>query len=437
MEKRHLAYALQDIPRYTSYPTAAQFGPLAAETFTGWRAQLPPDASLSAYVHVPFCRQLCWYCGCHTSIPNSYARAERYLEAVMAEIAATGAALPARGRVAHVHFGGGTPTFLKPDDFTQLMEAIRTHLGLAENPELAIEIDPRTLTPDMVSCLAENGINRASLGVQDFSLAVQAKINRVQPFGLVANGVAQLRKAGIGAINFDLIYGLPGQSLESVAETARLTAEVSPSRVAVFGYAHVPWFKKQQQMIHEADLPGAQARFAQAMKIGEVLMHAGYVAVGLDHYVRPDDDMAKALRSRSLKRNFQGYTTDPADALLGFGPSSISALPQGFAQNARDQAQWLGAAMAGKCSVDRGIAVTEDDKRRAAIISEIMCYLEADFAAFPEALPRLQELAADGLVELSGTQLKVPEAMRLFCRSVAQAFDAHYQPSERRHAKAV
>jgi oxygen-independent coproporphyrinogen III oxidase len=438
MQPHLLKYALQDIPRYTSYPTAAQFGPLGPESFEGWRAGIGAQASLSAYIHVPFCRQLCWYCGCHTSVPNSYSRAERFTNAITREIAATGAALPGpKGRVKHLHFGGGTPTYLKPREFTRIMEAVHSHLGLAPGAELAVESDPRTLTPEIRECLAENGINRASLGVQDFSLAVQAKINRIQPFGLVSAGVEGLRKAGIEAINFDLIYGLPGQTESSVAETARLTAKLSPSRVAVFGYAHVPWFKKQQTMIKDADLPGVEARFAQATIIGEVLQEHGYVPVGLDHYVRPDDDMATALANRTLRRNFQGYTTDAADALLGFGPSSISAMPGGFAQNARDQAAWITAAEAGATSVDRGIAVTAEDMHRAEIISQIMCYLEADFAAFPDALPRLEELASDGLVKLSGTRLTVPAEHRLFCRTVAQAFDAHYTGQAGRHAKAV
>lgn len=438
MDPKLLKYALQDIPRYTSYPTAAQFGPLAPETFEGWRDGLGVEAALSAYVHVPFCRQLCWYCGCHTSVPNSYSRAERFTAAVLREIESAGAALPGpKGRVKHLHFGGGTPTFLKPPEFTAIMQAVRTHLGLAEGAELAVEIDPRTLTPEIRAGLVENGINRASLGVQDFSLAVQAKINRIQPFGLVAAGVEALRKDGISAINFDLIYGLPGQTEESVAETARLAAQLAPSRIAVFGYAHVPWFKKQQAMIKDADLPGVEARFAQATVIGEVLQQAGYVPVGLDHYVKPDDDMATALAGHTLRRNFQGYTTDAADALLGFGPSSISAMPGGFAQNARDQAAWITAAESGVTSVDRGIAVTAEDTRRAQIISEIMCYLEADVSAFPDALPRLEELAADGLVKLNGTRLTVPAEHRLFCRTVAQAFDAHYTDQAGRHAKAV
>ena len=438
MQPHLLKYALQDIPRYTSYPTAAQFGPLRPETFEFWRAGLGVATSLSAYVHVPFCRQLCWYCGCHTSVPNSYSRAQRFTAAITREIAATGAALPGpKARVKHLHFGGGTPTYLKPQEFTSVMDAVHTHLGLAPGAELAVEIDPRTLTPQVRAGLAQNGINRASLGVQDFSLAVQAKINRIQPFGLVAAGVEALRKSGIDSINFDLIYGLPGQTEASVAETARLTATLAPSRVAVFGYAHVPWFKKQQAMIKQADLPGVEDRFAQATIIGDVLQEHGYVPVGLDHYVKPDDDMAKALATRTLRRNFQGYTTDAADALLGFGPSSISALPNGFAQNARDQAAWITAAEEGRTSVDRGIALTDEDNRRAQIISQIMCYLEADFAAFPEALPRLEELASDGLVKLNGTHLSVPTEHRLFCRTVAQAFDAHYTGQAGRHAKAV
>ncbi|HHI81878.1 MAG TPA: oxygen-independent coproporphyrinogen III oxidase, partial [Rhizobiales bacterium] len=309
-------YAMADVPRYTSYPTAVQFTDgFDGDVWKGWLAALADAGSLSAYVHVPFCEKLCWYCGCHTSVPNSYDRAKSYTDTLVEEISSTGALTGGqKGRVDHFHFGGGTPTYLKAQDLERIVSAIDEAFGIAPGAEVAIETDPRTFSPDMARALKAMGFNRASFGVQDFNLEVQKKINRIQPYEQVAKCMEDMRSAGIDAINFDLIYGLPGQTIDSVIDTAHQAARLRPSRIAVFGYAHVPWFKKHMKMIRDEDLPGVEARYEQTLAMTRTLCEEGYIAIGLDHFVLPDDDMAAAAKNGTLRRNFQGYTTDASDA---------------------------------------------------------------------------------------------------------------------------
>ncbi len=450
MDPRLEKYATADVPRYTSYPTAVQFrSDFPHETWKGWLAALPEDATLSVYVHIPFCRQMCWYCGCHTTVPNTYERAARYVERLLKEIEMTAPLVPGpKGRVTHFHFGGGTPTYLTEEDLGAIVEKVRTLFDFAPEAEIAIEMDPRTFSAEKAQALAAMGFNRGSFGVQDFNPKVQALVNRIQPYDMVAQCVADLRAAGIRNVNFDLMYGLPGQTVDSVVETARMAAGLEPDRIAVFGYAHVPWFKKHQKMIRDEDLPDIHARYAQAIAIGETLKENGYVAIGLDHYARADDPMAEALRNGTLRRNFQGYTVDPADALLGFGCSAISSLPQGYAQASRDMARWATAIEEGRLTIDRGLEYTAEDRMRAEIIEKLMCFLRVrpaeiaerhgfDPQTLADAWEKLKPLAADRLCRIEDGEVIVPEEMRLFVRTVASAFDAYYRPVPNRHAKAV
>jgi oxygen-independent coproporphyrinogen-3 oxidase len=443
-------YALADVPRYTSYPTAVQFaGGFQSDTWATWLAELDSTTSLSAYVHVPFCHKLCWYCGCNTSVPNGYDRAQRYASTLLHEIDLTAAALQASGSaVEHLHFGGGTPTYLRERELAAIVTKIDGQFGLASDAEIAIEIDPRSVDGHDISALAGLGFNRVSFGVQDFAQTVQEKINRIQPADMVGRCVDGLRRAGVEAINFDLMYGLPGQTLASVRDTARQAADMLPSRIAVFGYAHVPWFAKHQRMISDADLPGVTARYQQATAIGETLIECGYIEIGLDHYARPDDELAQAQRNHNLRRNFQGYTTDVSDALIGFGASSISQTVRGFAQNARDTLNWSNAIDAGKLPVTRGLARSNEDRLRGDIIEQLMCYLTVDVEAvchrhavqvgtLRPSFDQLAELIDDGLVEISGWTVTVPKKHKLFIRTAATAFDAYYTATESRHAKAV
>ena len=443
-------YALADIPRYTSYPTAVQFADaFGQENWSRELARLETGSTLSAYVHVPFCHKLCWYCGCNTSVPNGYGRAERYCATLLREVGLTANCLDIAGKpVEHLHFGGGTPTFLRERELASIIDRIDDRLGLAQDAEVAIEIDPRSIETSDTAALARLGFNRVSFGVQDFAREVQEKINRIQPADMVERCVEDLRAAGVQAINFDLMYGLPGQTLNSVRSTAREAARMQPSRIAVFGYAHVPWFAKHQKMIADDDLPGVAARYQQALAIGETLVECGYVEIGLDHYALPDDDLSKALANRRLRRNFQGYTTDTSDALIGFGASSIGQTSRAFAQNARDTLSWSSLVENGNLPITRGLIRTKEDLLRGDIIEELMCYLSVDVEAVCQrhrlqvetvqsSLERLSELAADGLVEIGGLKVKVPSEHKLFVRTAAAAFDAYYTNTEKRHAKAV
>ncbi len=450
MDKTLLPFALQDVPRYTSYPTAVQFQPdFPGTTADQWLTRLSPEASLSVYVHIPFCRQLCWYCGCHTSVPNSYDRAARYVEHLIRDIERSAGLLNGRkGRVKHFHFGGGTPTYLDDVHIAEILAAVDKGFGLASGAELALESDPRTLTRERARVLSGLGFNRISFGVQDFATPVQMKINRLQTYGLVASATEFLRAAGFKAVNFDLMYGLPAQTVESVARTARQAAELQPDRIAVFGYAHVPWFKKHQKMINEAELPGVAERYHQAVTIEEELCGAGYAAIGLDHFALPHDELTIAAGNRALRRNFQGYTTDVADALLSFGASAIGEFPQGFVQSARDTLQWSEVIARGESPVTRGLSITEEDRMRAEIIERLMCDLSVDYAkvaarhgfgleGFADVPERLRPAIAAGLATLDGTRVAVVPRHRLFLRTVATVFDTHFVSVPNRHAKAV
>ena len=450
MDTRLIPFATQDVPRYTSYPTAVQFD----TTFPGttadqWLTSLPPEATLSVYVHIPFCRQLCWYCGCHTSVPNGYDRAARYVEFLVRDIRRSAALFNGRrGRVNHLHFGGGTPTYLDDFHIAEIVEAIDMGFGLAPGGELALESDPRTLTRERARALAGIGFNRISFGVQDFATPVQMKINRLQTYGLVAAATEFLRAAGFTSVNFDLMYGLPGQTDDSVARTARQAAGLKPERISVFGYAHVPWFKKHQRMISEADLPGVHARYAQATIIEAELNSHGYASIGLDHFALEQDELTRAARSGAMRRNFQGYTTDVSDALLAFGASAIGEFPEGFVQSARDTLDWSQRIDRGESPVTRGLATSPEDRMRAEVIERLMCDLTVDPVAtalrhgfdasvFGDISDRLAPALAGGIAKMQGPRITVLPGHRLFLRTVAAAFDTHFVAAPNRHAKAV
>lgn len=450
MDTKLLPFALQDVPRYTSYPTAVQFqADFPGQQADRWLAELQPDASLSVYVHIPFCRQLCWYCGCHTSVPNSYERAARYVDYLVRDIRRSASLFGGKkGLVKHLHFGGGTPTYLDDMHIAEIVEAIDRGFGLEAGGEVALESDPRTLTRERAKVLAAIGFNRISFGVQDFSTPVQLKINRLQTFGLVAEATEFLRAAGFQSVNFDLMYGLPAQTMDSVAKTARQTAELEPDRVAVFGYAHVPWFKRHQKMISEEELPGITERYNQARTIEAELCMAGYAPIGLDHFALAHDELTMSAENGTLRRNFQGYTTDVADALLSFGASAIGEFPQGFVQAARDTLQWSEAIERHESPVTRGLATTPEDRMRSAVIERLMCDLAVDYVAiarshgfsadlFTDVPAKLEAAVAAGIARLDGTRVSVPSEHRLLLRAVATAFDAHFVAAPNRHAKAV
>jgi len=440
------------VPRYTSYPTAPHFTPaVGAATYAEWLQAMPADTVLSLYLHVPFCDRLCHYCGCNTTVVRLDSARRAYASLLEREIARVAALIGRRVAVSHVHWGGGTPTSLPGDCLTAIMALIGEKFALTPEAEIAIELDPTSLPPDRHAALADMGVTRVSLGVQDLEPAVQEAIGRRQSYEQTEDCAAKARALGVGSMNLDLIYGLPLQTEESVARTARRALALNADRVAVFGYAHVPWMKKHQQLIAEETLPGPLARFAQQHAIHRVLTEeGGYIPVGLDHYARPGDSMAEAATMRNLHRSFQGYTDDSAPALIGFGASAIGSLPQGYVQNAPTALAYGKAIEAGGLAIVRGVALTADDRLRRDLIERLMCDLEVDVVALAAAhgadpaplttaLAGLAPFAADGLADWDGARLRVSEKGRPFVRSVAALFDAYLSQADDkpRHSRAV
>jgi len=447
MQSNLLKYLDRRIPRYTSYPTAVQFGPdVDARSYERWLAALSPDEPVSIYIHVPFCAELCLYCGCHTTVARRYAPIAAYVDLLERELALIGH-IAGRHKASQVHWGGGTPTILVPQDFTRVMAALQANFTITPQAELAIEIDPRTLTREHVAALSAAGITRASLGVQDFEDRVQQAVRRVQSFEQTARVADWLREAGIGRINLDLMYGLPYQTVSTVATTVQRALALDADRIALFGYAHVPWMKPHQQLIPEQALPGSSERFAQSRAAAEVLIGAGYQPIGLDHFAKSGDLLARRQREGRLHRNFQGYTADESPVLLGFGTSAIGALPDGYVQNAASTTAYRDAINGGRLATVRGCALTKEDRLRRDIIERLMCDLHADLAEicaahersaddFAAEFSRLDELALDGLVQRSGGKISVPESKRPFIRTVCAVFDAHLSNNETRHSQA-
>jgi oxygen-independent coproporphyrinogen-3 oxidase len=436
-------------PRYTSYPTAVQFTAAVDEaTYRGWLRALPADEAVSLYVHVPFCARLCWYCGCNTRAVNRHEPIGEYVQLLVKEAGLLRAALRKRLPAQAIHLGGGSPNMLTPTDLDVLFAALRKAFDLAPDAEVAAELDPTSLNREWVQGAARHGLSRASLGVQNLDPAVQAAVNRDETVEEVAAAVGWLRDAGVSAINVDLMYGLPHQTLANTLATVDSVLKLEPQRIALFGYAHVPWMKAHQQLIEERALPGPAARLEQAEGAAERLAAAGYVRIGLDHFARQDDEMAAALADGRLKRNFQGYTTDSATTLLGLGASAIGRLPQGYVQNAAAEVAWRAAVKAGGLPVARGVALTPDDRLRGEIIERLMCDLSVDlaevcarhgrtFSAVSESVTRLAPFVADGLVRLDRERLQVVGHGRLVVRSIAAVFDAYFDPLTVRHAKAL
>ncbi|MFC5356015.1 oxygen-independent coproporphyrinogen III oxidase [Azospirillum himalayense] len=438
------------VPRYTSYPTAPHFtAAVGAERYAGWLAELDTAAHTgSLYLHVPFCAKMCWYCGCHTKIVARYAPIAEYLGHLRREIGMVADRISGRLRVRHIHFGGGTPTMMAPDDFESLIALLRERYDVTPDAEIAVEIDPRTLTREMAEALGRAGVNRASLGVQDFDAAVQAAINRIQPQEQTEQALEWLRANGIRHINLDLMYGLPGQSVESVARSAEIALTMTPDRLSVFGYAHVPWMKTHQKKIDESALAGTLGRWEQFAAIAGVLTDAGFQPIGLDHFARPDDELAVQQSEGRLSRNFQGYTTDDAEVLLGFGASSIGALPQGYVQNAVPFDQYAQAVEAGQFPTGKGLTLTADDRLRRDLIVRLMCDLSVDVGAVAEAhglaagtfdddLEAMADLVADGVAVVEGRRVHVPEPARPLMRIVAARFDTYLSTGAGKHSRAV
>jgi oxygen-independent coproporphyrinogen-3 oxidase len=441
-------YGEARLPRYTSYPTAPKFSPEIDEAcYRDW-IRSAGGGTTSLYLHIPFCRSMCWYCGCHTTITERDQPILDYLDVLQREIKLVSEASPDPLDVREIHFGGGTPTIIKPEEFASLMSLLGNRFAIHRTANVSVEIDPRTLTADMAHALGESGVTRASLGVQSFDPVVQKAINRIQSEETTEIATRQLRENGIERINFDLIYGLPHQTVRSCIKTVEAAVAMRPDRFAVFGYAHIPSFKKHQRLIDETVLPDAQARNEQAEAIAEALVSAGYRRIGLDHFALPSDELAIASERGLLRRNFQGYTTDCCDSLLGFGASAIGRLREGYVQNQVPPGQYAKNVSSGHLATAKGYRLSPEDTLRAHVIERLMCDFAADIAAIsvfhgfaPDFLladnAQLRALMEDGVVSLSDGVIRAEAKYRFMIRAVAASFDAYLAATQRTFSKAA
>lgn len=435
-------------PRFTSYPTALHFsGEVGPEQHRLWLTELEPQQSLSLYVHVPFCEELCLYCGCQTVVARNQEPITAYAHLLGREIELILDAIGESPSVGHLHFGGGTPTILSPSTFLALTARLRDGFALRADAEIAVEIDPRGMSPAKVDMLASAGVTRASVGIQSFDPAVQRAVRRLQSFELTRRLTQWLRFVGIAGLNFDLMYGLPYQTVDNVVASVRLALSLDPERLALFGYAHVPWMKRHQALLHEAALPDSSARREQFEAAAECIETAGYVRIGLDHFVKPDDQMATVAAAGGLRRNFQGYTTDSSDTLIGLGASAISSFAAGFAQNHASVPDYRDALVHARLPTARGVRTTPVDRLRAAIIERLMCDLVVDLgetcaahhldnSVLVQDMERLEPLVAAGLAIREGVRIRVPKNARHLVRIVSAAFDGR-SGGQQRYSTAV
>lgn len=449
MNNALLAKYSSAVPRYTSYPTAPHFhDAIGCGIYAQWLQELHSGHDLSLYIHIPYCDRLCWFCACHTKHTLKYEPITAYLAALKLEIEKIGSLVSRDVRVSAVHFGGGSPTMLRPDDMIALMADLRAAFTFRDDVEISVEMDPNDLDEPRYDALAAIGMTRASLGVQDFNPTVQKTINRIQTFEQTRSVVEAVRARGVHSVNCDILYGLPHQTLETLTSTVRDIVSLSPDRIALFGYAHVPWMKKHQTMIPEDILPGVEERFRQMTRAADLLIAAGYEPIGIDHFAKPGDTLAVAAREGRLRRNFQGYTDDAADALIGLGASSIGQLPQGYVQNMPATGEYQRLATEQGLTVVRGIALSDEDRMRALVIERIMCGFEFSFAEIRGLYPALAEeviaearlFAAanqDGICQIDAAKLVLTDLGKPFARSVAAVFDSYLSTGKGRHSIAV
>lgn len=428
-------------PRYTSYPTADRFqaDPGAQHLVDALHNRPAPGQPLSLYVHLPFCSTVCYYCGCNKVITKDHSKSARYLDYLEREIELQVAALKGSRKVAQLHWGGGTPTFLSDDEMTRLMRMLRSRFSFVEEGEYSIEIDPRSVDPRRARLLADLGFNRMSLGIQDFDPMVQKAVNRIQSFEQTRDVMLAAREASFKSVSVDLIYGLPRQTLEGFRATLDKTLSLEPDRIALYSYAHLPQIFMPQRRIHDTELPAAEEKLSLMAMAIETLVDAGYVFIGMDHFARPNDELALAQKAGKLHRNFQGYSTHAELDLLAFGVSAIAKVGPVYAQNAKSLDEYYHDLDAGHLPVRRGYRMDADDELRRAVIQELMCHFHLDFAAvakawevdfntyFSDALEQLQPLVEAGLLQLNAQGIIVMPKGRLLVRIIAMAFDSHLQ----------
>ncbi|MCA1580013.1 MAG: oxygen-independent coproporphyrinogen III oxidase [Acidobacteria bacterium] len=435
-------------PRYTSYPTAPVWkegvGAREYEALLLESAREDEPRPLSLYLHLPFCEKLCYFCGCTVVITGSEHRLEDpYLSTLEREIDWVASRAGHRRPVVQLHLGGGTPTYFAPDRLEALLARLRDRFVFSSDAELGVEVDPRVTTPQHLAALARAGFNRLSMGVQDFDPQVQAAINRIQPYDDTRPLVEEAHRLGFPSVNMDLIYGLPYQTPVSFGATIDRVLEIAPDRLAVYSYANVPWMKKHQRIL-EPHLPGEAEKFGIFQTALERFQSAGFEYIGMDHFARPDDELARARRNRTLHRNFQGYTTKAGTDLIGLGMSAIGEVGDGYVQNARDLAPYRAAVEREGAATFRGVRLTADDRLRKSVIQSLLCHgvivkaeIERDHGidfdeTFADALERLRPCAEDGLVELLPAEIRATPVGRVFLRNLAMPFDAYLTaPTER------
>ena len=435
------------VPRYTSYPTAPQFSPtLTDDVFSSWIRSIEPNSKISLYLHVPFCRRLCWFCACRTQGTRSEAPVVAYVKSLGQELELLRQTLPEGVTLSRLHWGGGTPTLMPPQQIRALARQIFEITPLSEGGEFSVEIDPNEIDEVRLDALIEAGMNRASIGVQDFDPEIQSIIGRDQSFEITKSTADSIRARGVESLNADILYGLPNQTSQRISDSIQKLLTLSPDRIALYGYAHVPWMARRQQMIPSDTLPRPEERLDLFETARRLLVWDGYEEIGIDHFARPHDGLAKAARTGTLRRNFQGYTDDTSPVLIGLGASSISRFPQGFAQNAPATAQWKKAIEAGHFATVRGHVFTPADHWRGRAIEALMCdfhlsraELIDDFGADPEALDALMDKAVlryGSFVRRTREGLSIPPEGQPLTRMIATLFD-EYAMAQSGHSSAI
>ncbi len=429
------------VPRYTSYPTAAEFHEgIGAAVQSHGLTQVGADEDVSLYLHIPYCREICWYCGCNTGAANRAQRLDRYLEGLVREVSLVAERLRGRGRVARVAFGGGSPNAVSPSQFVALANKVRECFHLRNDAIWSVELDPRGFDPSFADALAEIGVVRASLGVQTFDSGIQRRIGRSQSMDLIADASDQLRAAGITSLNFDLMYGLPGQDEQALIDSLEASLQLGADRLAVFGYAHVPALIPRQRRIDATILPDAAGRFRLAHAAHRWLVNRDWVPVGFDHYARQTDSLAEAAREGRIRRNFQGFTDDHCDTTIGLGATSISRFAGALIQNEKNAGRYGMAIANGTLAGSRGVATSNIERRRGRMIENLLCTGRANLLGLPDLHSVRASLIAyeeRGLIEWTGAVLTLRPEAQPYARSIAAALDPWRKNAAVRFSSAV
>lgn len=416
------------VPRYTSYPTAAEFRPLNGEKpLEKALAAIPPQADLSLYLHIPYCNEICFYCACNTGRANKQKRLQAYIDALLSEIGLMGELVTSRHQVKRIAFGGGSPNAIAADTFVHVIEALRSSFNITGS-EISVELDPRDFSAEWAATLGTTGVSHASMGVQTFSPTVQEVIGRVQPHEMIVEAMKQLRSNGVQSINFDMMYGLPGQTGMDLSDSLNTATELAPERIALFGYAHLPQRIARQRQMDTSIMANQTQRFAMSQMGYRTLVNAGYDAIGFDHFALPDDPMAIAARTGDISRNFQGYTHDPSPYLIGMGATAISMFPDRILQNDKNVGAWREAVSDGRLSAKLGVARTQDDALHGRIIEDILCRGEADIGDLggeKSYASQLVPFEKRGLLRRNNGHIICSDDATPYLRSIAAIFDPY------------